>query len=134
MEHKLSKAQIEAKTYVETHKLEKIIGDMLNALVYAKDPHPTVFMIKYLASLAGPSELQENGIIIGSQALQHPSPKTLKNPKKPKFSQPKSKTTLSQCQFFPTILNPSSKNTCPSQYGTNFVIKKPSSIMTFMNV
>lgn len=69
MEHKLSKAQIEAKSYVETHKLEKIIGDMLNALVYAKDPHPTVFMIKYLASLAGPSELQENGIVIGSQAL-----------------------------------------------------------------
>ncbi|OMJ79448.1 hypothetical protein SteCoe_20550 [Stentor coeruleus] len=69
MEHKLSKAQIEAKAYVETHKLEKIIGDMLNALVYSKDPHPTVFMIKYLASLAGPSELQENGIIIGSQTL-----------------------------------------------------------------
>ncbi|OMJ83451.1 hypothetical protein SteCoe_15619 [Stentor coeruleus] len=70
MEHKLSKAQIEAKTYVETYKLEKIIGDMLNALVYSKDPHPTVFMIKYLASLAGPSELQENGILIGSQTLQ----------------------------------------------------------------
>ena len=46
MDHKLSKAQIEAKTYVDTHNLEKIIGDMLNSLVYAKDPYPTVFMIK----------------------------------------------------------------------------------------
>ena len=66
MDHKLSKAQIEAKTYVDTHNLEKIIGDMLNSLVYAKDPYPTVFMIKYLASLATPEELSENGIKIES--------------------------------------------------------------------
>jgi hypothetical protein len=66
MEHKLSKAQIEAKAYVENHNLEKVIGDMLNSLVYSKDPYPTVFMIKYLASLVSADELLEHGISISS--------------------------------------------------------------------
>ena len=68
MEHKLSKAQIEAKTYIENNSLEKIIGDMLNALVYSKDPYPTVFMIKYLANLASSNELADHGISISSVA------------------------------------------------------------------
>ena len=69
MENKLSKAQIEAKTYVEAHNLEKIIGDMLNAMIYAKDPNPTVFMINFLANYANSEELDEQGISIPS--IQH---------------------------------------------------------------
>lgn len=66
MEHKLSKAQFEAKTYIETHNLEKVIGDMLNALVLAKDISPMSFMIKYLANLTSQEDLEEHGISIGS--------------------------------------------------------------------
>jgi len=42
----MSKSQIRAKEYVEHHKLEKFIGEMLNTLVHAKDDNPCVFMIK----------------------------------------------------------------------------------------
>ena len=70
MDHKLSKAQLEAKAYVETHNLEKILGDMLNTMVLSKDPNPSVFMIKYIANLANPEDLANNGISIGSIVTQ----------------------------------------------------------------
>jgi hypothetical protein len=37
---------------------------MLNSLVHARDPNPTIFMIKYLANLVSEQELTENGIQI----------------------------------------------------------------------
>lgn len=67
MEHKLSKAQQDAKVYVERHQLEKVVGQMLNALVHTKDPSPITFMIKHLASLTTPQELAAAGIIINGQ-------------------------------------------------------------------
>ena len=73
MEKNFSKAQQEAKAYVENHGLEKLIGDMLNALVYAKDPCPPIFMIKYLANLVSSDDLAAKDIHIGS----YPSPSSV---------------------------------------------------------
>ena len=73
MEKNFSKAQQEAKAYVEYHGLEKLIGDMLNALVYAQDPSPPIFMIKYLASFVPSDELAAKEIHIGA----HPSPSSV---------------------------------------------------------
>ena len=70
MESKLSKAQQEAKSYVDQHQLEKLIGEMLNALVHAKDPAPVIFMIKYLAGLCSAEELSQNGITVQGQLPQ----------------------------------------------------------------
>ena len=64
MEGKLSRAQQEAKMYVENHRLEKFVGEMLNALVHSKDPNPSIFMIKYLANTVSPEELANHGITI----------------------------------------------------------------------
>lgn len=74
MESKLSKAQQEAKMYVDKHKLEQLIGEMLNSLVHAKDPFPMIYMIKYLAGLCKEDELAQNGIIVKGAA---PQPKPL---------------------------------------------------------
>lgn len=74
MESKLSKAQQEAKMYVDKHKLEQLIGEMLNSLVHAKDPFPMIYMIKYLAGLCKEEELAQNGIIVKGAA---PQPKPL---------------------------------------------------------
>jgi len=74
MESKLSKAQQEAKMYVDKHKLEQLIGEMLNSLVHAKDPFPMIYMIKYLAGLCKEDELAQNGIIVKGEA---PKPKPL---------------------------------------------------------
>ena len=70
MESKLSKAQQEAKMYVDKHKLEQLIGEMLNSLVHAKDPFPVIYMIKYLAGLCKEDELAQNGIIVKGAAPQ----------------------------------------------------------------
>lgn len=43
---------------------------MLNSLVHARDPHPVIFMIKYLANLATEQELAENGISVSGQLPQ----------------------------------------------------------------
>lgn len=61
---KLSKSQQEAKAYIDAHHLEKQVGEMLNSLVQAKDPSPTIFMIKYLAGQCSPEELYENGVSV----------------------------------------------------------------------
>lgn len=58
----LSKAQEKAKLFIEEHKVEKVISEMLNSLVHARDPNPIIFMIKYLANLVTEQELNENGI------------------------------------------------------------------------
>lgn len=47
----LSKAQEKAKSFIEEHNVEKVISEMLNSLVHARDPQPVIFMIKYLANL-----------------------------------------------------------------------------------
>jgi hypothetical protein len=70
MESKLSKAQQEAKQYVEKHKLEKLVGEMLNTLVHSKDENPVIFMIKYLAGLSNSEELASNGISVSGSLPQ----------------------------------------------------------------
>ena len=47
----LSKAQAKARAFIDEHNVEKILGEMLNSLVHAKDPQPIIFMIKYLSNL-----------------------------------------------------------------------------------
>jgi hypothetical protein len=42
--------------------VEKIISEMLNSLVHARDPKPLIFMIKYLANLVTEQDLKEHGI------------------------------------------------------------------------
>ena len=45
-EHKnLSKAQAKARNFIEEHNVEKILGEMLNSLVHARDPQPIIFMV-----------------------------------------------------------------------------------------
>ena len=58
----LSKAQAKARAFIDEHNVEKILGEMLNSLVHAKDPQPIIFMIKYLSNLVTEQELNENGI------------------------------------------------------------------------
>jgi hypothetical protein len=84
---KLSKSQIEAKEYVDKHKLDKILNEMLNSLIYNKCEHPTIFMIKFLASKLSESEQKASGILIKAQSekssgLNHESykPGTISQP------------------------------------------------------
>ena len=57
-----SKAQL----YIEHHKLEPLIAEMLNTLVYHKiRVNPEIVMIKYLASLLTPEQRAHYGIKIG---------------------------------------------------------------------
>ena len=42
----LSKAQAKARSFIEEHKVEKILGEMLNSLVHARDPQPIIFMVR----------------------------------------------------------------------------------------
>ena len=58
----MSRAQEKAKSYIEEHSLEKIISEMLNSLVHAREQKPVIFMIKYLASMVTEAELKEHGI------------------------------------------------------------------------
>ena len=41
----LSRAQEKAKLFIEEHKVEKVISEMLNSLVHARDPNPIIFMV-----------------------------------------------------------------------------------------
>jgi hypothetical protein len=43
---RLSEAQAKAKSYIDEHRVEKTISEMLNSLVHARDPKPTIFMVK----------------------------------------------------------------------------------------
>jgi len=63
MEQKqFSKAQEKAKAFIDEHNVEKIVSEMLNSLVHARDNSPVIFMIKYLSNLVTEQELRENGI------------------------------------------------------------------------
>ena len=44
----MSRAQEKAKSYIEEHNVEKIISEMLNSLVHARDPKPIIFMVTIL--------------------------------------------------------------------------------------
>lgn len=66
----LSKAQEKARLFIEEHKVEKVISEMLNSLVHARDPNPIIFMIKYLANLVTEQELNENGIQVSGPLPQ----------------------------------------------------------------
>lgn len=59
---KLNKAQAKAEQYVQTHKIEKLISEMVNSLVHTRDKKPIVYMIKYLSNYCTQEELEENGI------------------------------------------------------------------------
>lgn len=41
----MSRAQEKAKAFISEHKVEKIISEMLNSLVHARDPKPVIFMV-----------------------------------------------------------------------------------------
>ena len=45
----LSKAQAKARSFIDEHNVEKIIGEMLNSLVHARDPQPIIFMVSTYA-------------------------------------------------------------------------------------
>lgn len=47
---RLSEAQAKAKSYIDEHKVEKTISEMLNSLVHARDPKPVIFMVSYINS------------------------------------------------------------------------------------
>jgi len=42
---RLNEAQKKAKEYVDEHKVEKIISEMINSLVHTKDKKPIIFMV-----------------------------------------------------------------------------------------
>lgn len=85
----LSKAQAKARSFIDEHNVEKILGEMLNSLVHARDPQPIIFMvsqtklqvrnkfiarsfvqIKYLSNLVTEQELNENGIQVAGPLPQ----------------------------------------------------------------
>ena len=59
MDKKLPERQIQAKKYLDEFDIENVISEMLNSLLHEKDPHPYVYMIKYLASLMTEEERKE---------------------------------------------------------------------------
>eukprot|EP01022_Parablepharisma_sp_SALTPOND_P014336 TRINITY_DN193_c0_g1_i1.p1 TRINITY_DN193_c0_g1~~TRINITY_DN193_c0_g1_i1.p1 ORF type:complete len:1068 (+),score=100.36 TRINITY_DN193_c0_g1_i1:8004-11207(+) len=71
---RLNRAQKQAKEYMEKHMIEKLISDMLNSLIHAKDDSPLIYMvcflpqlskkIKYISSLCPEEELVSKGITI----------------------------------------------------------------------
>ena len=44
----MSRAQEKAKTYMDEHNIEKMLSEMLNSLVHARDPKPLIFMVTIL--------------------------------------------------------------------------------------
>jgi hypothetical protein len=64
MEPRLSKTLQEANNYLERHKIEKLVSEVLNKTVQSRDKEPVIRMIKVLASLTSPEVLFENGIRI----------------------------------------------------------------------
>jgi len=41
----LSRAQEKAKSFIDEHRIEKVVSEMLNSLVHARDPQPIIFMV-----------------------------------------------------------------------------------------
>ena len=79
---KLNKAQAKAKEFVDKHKLEKLISEMVNSLVHTRDKKPIVYMIKYLANYWTQEELDQNGITV-----QGPLPQRIPLMNYPEFSE-----------------------------------------------
>lgn len=77
---KLTKSQKETKIYIETHNIEKLMCDMINALIYYKDPNPIIFILKYLADQLSEDDKEDYGISIRmihkdiQMRLRQPSP------------------------------------------------------------
>ncbi len=40
-----TRSQEKAKSYLKEHNVEKILSEMLNSLVHARDPKPLIFMV-----------------------------------------------------------------------------------------
>jgi hypothetical protein len=59
MDKKLPERKLQAKKYLDEFDIENVISEMLNSLLHEKDPHPYVYMIKYLASLMTEEERKE---------------------------------------------------------------------------
>lgn len=64
----MAQAQAEMKDYLEQHQLEDKMTKLFNSLVHAQDPHPKVYIIKYLLASADlkledfPSYLAQAGV------------------------------------------------------------------------
>ena len=43
----MTRAQQMARQYLEEHNLERVIAEMMNSLVHARDPQPTIFMVRF---------------------------------------------------------------------------------------
>ena len=61
---KVSNQQLLAKKYIEENDLDRIISEMLNALVHERVKQPLVYMIKFLAGLMSEEERKQNGLVI----------------------------------------------------------------------
>ena len=61
---KVSNQQLLAKKYIEENDLDRIISEMLNALVHERVKQPLVYMIKFLAGLMTEEERKQNGLVI----------------------------------------------------------------------
>ena len=60
---KYTKAQEDAKKYMESHNLERLVAIMLNHCIQRKSGNPKVFMIKFLMERCSAQELTEAGVI-----------------------------------------------------------------------
>ena len=63
-EQRMTKAQKMAREYLNKHKIEQMIGDMINTIVHAKSEVPIIFMIKYLSNFYTQKELKEYGVSV----------------------------------------------------------------------
>jgi len=79
---KLNKAQAKAQEFVQKHKIEKLISEMVNSLVHTRDKKPVIYMIKYLSNYCTQEELEENGITV-----QGPLPQRIPLMNYPEFSE-----------------------------------------------
>mmetsp|Transcript_32891 Transcript_32891/g.57486 ORF Transcript_32891/g.57486 Transcript_32891/m.57486 type:complete len:187 (-) Transcript_32891:2501-3061(-) len=59
---KLSKAQKDAKDYIELHNLEGVLKDMLNALVHSKHTRPEIYIIEYFSKRVSDADLKSIGL------------------------------------------------------------------------
>merc|ERR1712224_443674 len=60
--NKFTKAQEDAKRYVDSHDLEHFITQMLNRTVQQRPENPKVFMLEFMANQIGEAILKEHGI------------------------------------------------------------------------
>ncbi|EAR99640.2 ATP:guanido phosphotransferase, carboxy-terminal domain protein (macronuclear) [Tetrahymena thermophila SB210] len=63
----LSENQKKAQQYLKDHRIEEILGDILNTIAHNKYEQPLVYMIKYLAKQLPNEVLTTNGISIQNQ-------------------------------------------------------------------